>query len=257
MPIVEGILLAAKEAVAVTAEAAKEGVEVAAEAAKEAAITAKETVEETGKKVSEMIPEQLENFKKTGEAVGLKMDIIRNMMPEQLMERLNDNCDELETSDFVKDGENLDNKERLIDSEKAKIKEETDWSDEIINSIGSIQEYEIYKNIGLEDTEINGRKCLIRNDIDWNQKDQMGRTNKERMEQGLAPIHKEGTVIELHHIGQHNDSPLAELSHKEHQSDGNYLILHDSKKESEIDRSAFDKERINHWKDRANEGSNS
>ena len=34
MPIVEGILLAAKEAVAVTAEAAKEGVEVAAEAAK-------------------------------------------------------------------------------------------------------------------------------------------------------------------------------------------------------------------------------
>mgnify|MGYP000349741661 CR=1 FL=1 len=37
MPIVEGILLAANEAVAVTAEAAIEGVEVAAEAAKEAA----------------------------------------------------------------------------------------------------------------------------------------------------------------------------------------------------------------------------
>ena len=123
--------------------------------------------------------------------------------------------------DSLMSGENLGEAEsqvaRLSDEEKAKIKEETGWSDEIIDSISSMEEAEIYKEAGLVETEIGGKSCLIRPDIDWEQKDQFGRTNAERAEQGLAPIDANGQPLELHHIGQHNDSPLAELTMQEHQ----------------------------------------
>lgn len=119
-----------------------------------------------------------------------------------------------------------------------------------------MNEYEIYRDAGLQEAEIGGKKCLIRSDIDWAQKDAMGRTNRERAEQGLSPINKDGKVIELHHIGQHADSPLAELTPEEHRGKGNDTILHDKTKESEIDRQAFAVERSAHWEARANEGGN-
>lgn len=144
----------------------------------------------------------------------------------------------------------------LSDEEKQQIKNETGWSDEIIDAIKSIKEYEIYKKAGLQEVEINGRKCLIRSDIDWEQKDEYGRTNRERIEKNppLSPINKNGETIELHHIGQKADSPFAELTKKEHMQDGNNQILHDtSKRESEIDRNGeFKKEKQEHWLARAN-----
>lgn len=138
----------------------------------------------------------------------------------------------------------------LTEPEYAQIEEETGWSDEIIESIGSMQEYEIYKNAGLVEAEIDGKKCLIRSDIDWNRKDAMGRTNQERAEQGLAPLDKTGTPLELHHIGQHPDSPLAELTQQEHRGVGNDTVLHEKTKESEIDRIAFAGEKRSHWANR-------
>lgn len=141
----------------------------------------------------------------------------------------------------------------LTEDEKRELKEETGWSDEIIDSIGSKEEAEIYKKAGLKEAEINGKKCLIREDIDMNQKDELGRTNKERMENGQPPITKNGETVELHHIGQKADSPLAELTTQEHRGKGNDTILHDKQKESEIDRTAFSKERENHWEARAEE----
>lgn len=138
----------------------------------------------------------------------------------------------------------------LTEEEYAQIEEETGWSDEIIESIGSMQEYEIYKNAGLVEAEIDGKKCLIRSDIDWNMKDAMGRTNQERAEQGLAPLDKTGKPLELHHIGQHPDSPLAELTQQEHRGVGNDAVLHEKTKESEIDRIAFAGEKRSHWANR-------
>lgn len=144
-------------------------------------------------------------------------------------------------------------KKELTDEEKAKIKEETSWSDEIIDTIGSMEEYEIYKKAGLQEAEIDGKKCLIRADIDMDQKDEFGATNRERMENGQPPITKSGETVELHHIGQKSDSPLAELTTKEHRGVGNDTILHDKQKESEIDRNEFKKEREAHWQNRASE----
>ena len=144
-------------------------------------------------------------------------------------------------------------KRGLTDKEKEKIKKETGWSDEIIDAIGSWEEYEIYKNAGLVEVEINGKKCLIRSDIDWDQKDSFGKTNRERAAEGRAPLDKNGKPIQLHHIGQHADSPLAELTFEEHRCGGNDTILHDKNKETEAhgEGNNWDNERQSYWKDRA------
>ena len=206
--------------------------------------------------LSELVDKSIENIKSAGDGVMTKLDDIKNLTPEQLKEKMNQFLEQGNGNlkDSVKETETDENvKEGLTDEEKTKIKEETGWSDEIVDAIGSWKEYEIYKNANLVEAEIDGKKCLIRNDIDWNQKDEMGRTNKERAEQGLSPINKDGKVIELHHIGQHSNSPLAELTQEEHRGKGNDGILHDKTKESEINRQAFAEERSNHWSARAQE----
>lgn len=138
------------------------------------------------------------------------------------------------------------------EKDKAEICEETGWSKETVDMMKSKKEAEIYKNANLQEVDVGDKKCLIRSDIDMDQKDEFGRTNKERMENGNPPLTKDGETIELHHIGQKQDSPLAELTTQEHRGKGNDAILHDKQKESEIDRNEFAKERKQHWESRAN-----
>ncbi len=159
-----------------------------------------------------------------------------------------------EIEDKLKDVElNETEEQHLTKDEKVQLKERTGWSDDIIDNIRNMKEAEIYIDANLKEVEINGKKCLIKTDIDWNQKDKMGRTNKERVEgePSYSPVDKNGKPIELHHIGQKQDSPLAELTAKEHIGKGNYTILHNKDIRSEIDRKEFDKERKEHWKTRA------
>lgn len=112
-------------------------------------------------------------------------------------------------------------------------------------------ETKIYKEANLEKEYVNGRECRIRTDIDYNKKDDFGKTNLERMKEGKAPINKHGQKIELHHKGQKMDSILMELTMYEHRGQGNDSILHNKQKESEIDRNKFNIEKSNHWKARA------
>lgn len=197
------------------------------------------------------------------------VEVVKNSSIQQIIEENKDKLSDVQNALEKEENANSDSKESsegttengekkgLTEEEKAKLKELTGWSDEIIDAIGSMEEAEIYMKAGLKEVEINGKKCLIRDDIDWDQKDEMGRTNKERAEQGLSPITKDGKTVELHHIGQHADSPLAELTPEEHRGKGNDTILHDKTKESEIDRQAFAGERSSHWEARAQEGGNS
>ena len=141
-------------------------------------------------------------------------------------------------------------KEGMTDEEKEELRELTGWSDEILDSIESRAEAEIYMKAGLKEAEINGKKCLIRDDIDLEQEDEDGITNRERMERGRPPITKDGEEVELHHIGQKQNSPLAELTIEQHRGVGNDRILHNKTKEKEIDRNEFGKERRDHWKNR-------
>lgn len=146
--------------------------------------------------------------------------------------------------------------EGLTQEDKDLIKKETRWSDEIVDAIRSIYEYKIYKDAGLVEGEVNGKKCLMRTDIDWEQKDQFGSTNRERVVEGYAPLDKTGKPIQLHHIGQHADSPLAELTFKEHRTGGNDTILHDKTKQTEVhgEGNNWDSERKDYWQNRQLDG---
>ena len=150
--------------------------------------------------------------------------------------------------------------EGLTDEEKQKIKKETGWSDEIIDNIKNLKQYEILKNAGLKEDEINGRKCLIKEDIDLDYMDEDDVSNRDRMERGLAPLDsKTGKPIELHHLGQKSDSPLVEFTEEEHRTgeyeDGkkNQSLWHDNTIETEVhgEGNNWDQERKIHWKARA------
>lgn len=149
--------------------------------------------------------------------------------------------------------------EGLSNEEKAKIKEETGWSDEIIESIQNMKQYEILKNAGLREAEINGRKCLIKEDIDLNYTDADGVSNRDRITRGLAPLDKTGKPLELHHLGQKADSPLVELTEEEHRTgeyeDGkkNQSLWHDNTVTTEVhgEGNTWDQERKAHWKTRS------
>lgn len=162
--------------------------------------------------------------------------------------------------------ENAGNTEGLLQSEgltaeeKARIKEETNWSDEIVDNIENWDQYEALKKAGLIEVEINGRKCLVKADIDLDYKDEDGLTNRQRMAQGLAPLDsKTGKPLELHHLGQKPDSPLVELTEEEHRT-GEYKdglkmqsLWHDNAKETEVHGKGnkWNPERAAHWKARA------
>lgn len=131
-----------------------------------------------------------------------------------------------------------------------------DYPDSVLESIGSEAEAQIYDQANLEPAVVNGKDTLIRTDIDYEKTDLFGNTNLERMAEGKAPLDSNGRPIELHHIGQKQDSPLAELTVAEHRGNGNDNILHNKLKESEIDREDFGMERAEYWKARAEQVEN-
>ena len=146
------------------------------------------------------------------------------------------------------------------------LKHLTDWPDEIIDCIASMEEAEIYMKAGLKAARIGGRWALIRTDIDWADFSVKRNTwlknkladydswvdfnNADLIGEGYPPRDINGDPYELHHIGQHQDSPFAELTWHEHMGDGNNTILHQAGKESEIDRQQFGHEKTAHWKAR-------
>ncbi|MEG0009372.1 MAG: HNH/ENDO VII family nuclease [Aeromonas sp.] len=154
--------------------------------------------------------------------------------------------------------------EGLTDEEKNKIKEETGWSDDIIDCIQNMKQYEILKNAGLIEVEINGRKCLIKENIELDYTDADGISNRDRLARGLAPLDsKTGKPIELHHLGQKADSPLVELTEEEHRTgeyeEGkkNQSLWHNNSLDTEVhgDGNTWTQERKAHWKERSAQSS--
>ena len=210
--------------------------------------------------ITENVNKTMENYKEIKSKSNISLEEAKAFCKEFLKseketikeEKLERTSPDLKTESMKDSTSDQIEKKPFENEKRIEIKEETGWSDEIINAIRYREEAEVYKNAGLVEAKIGGKSCLTKPDIDWEQKDAMGRTNEERANQGLAPING-GEVIELHHIGQHTDSPLAELTREEHRGKGNDAILHDKTKESEIDRQAFAREKNNHWMERAKE----
>lgn len=141
-------------------------------------------------------------------------------------------------------------------NEAAIIQRDEKWSIETIKELKSFEEYQIYKDQGLVETEINGAKTLVQK-IDLTSKiegaDGKILTNAERIKQNLSPIDpitKER--YELHHINQEADGVLAILHRSVH--NGNASILNKIGKrgvhnpESGLSDSAWAKIRNSYWK---------
>ena len=145
------------------------------------------------------------------------------------------------------------------ETDRSEIYEKSEYSDEVNDKIASVEELEIYQKAGLRETVVDGRICLVRDDIDMDYVDvKTGCTNRELMEKGRAPYDaKTGEQIELHHIGQDYDSPLAELT-SESEHGKQYAALHSKESESWRNDAKKNNEynnhcRPNHWKARAKE----
>lgn len=183
-----------------------------------------------------------ESFKNLAETTAL--EILSKKIPIESISTLNEPIDLFVKAKDVPNG--------LEKNERVKLKSETDWPESVINNIRSTDEAHIYQEAGLVPDRINDKDCLVRNDIDFDQKDEFGFSNLDRMKAGKCPISKDGQNIELHHVGQHPDSPLAELTTQEHRGVLNDSVLHDKTiSESEINRTDFRLERESYWKSRA------
>jgi hypothetical protein len=107
----------------------------------------------------------------------------------------------------------------------------------------------------------DGRKVYQRNDLfdpnqvsDWtvNGKKVTG-TNIERMAAGRAPLCKDGKSLNLHHIGQGNESNLVEITKVQHTKYSKQLHINPNTISSDIDRNAFKNWVKKYWINRAKE----
>jgi filamentous hemagglutinin len=102
--------------------------------------------------------------------------------------------------------------------------------------------------------EINGNKVYQRDDlINANFVDSRGRTNLERMQKGLAPIGPDGKSLNLHHMLQSQDGPIAEITATFHKQNHSIIHINPSSIPSGIDRGSFDKWRVDYWTNRVND----
>ncbi|MCX2734250.1 DUF6531 domain-containing protein [Saccharopolyspora sp. NFXS83] len=90
--------------------------------------------------------------------------------------------------------------------------------------------------------------------------DNYGRTNLKRMTQGLAPMGPDDKPVNIHHVLQTHDGPLAEVTQSMHlaqgdyKGSGSYNTLHwksGTDIPSGIDRPAFEAWKKDYWKERA------
>lgn len=91
--------------------------------------------------------------------------------------------------------------------------------------------------------KINNRTVMQRNVFP------MSKKNIKRMKTGKAPFGYDGEIVNLHHLKQQNNGILVEMSKKEHLEHSK--ILHRYTKKSEINRDAFNTERVKYWQSRA------
>ncbi|WP_218966702.1 HNH/ENDO VII family nuclease, partial [Snodgrassella communis] len=103
--------------------------------------------------------------------------------------------------------------------------------------------------------EFNGNKVYQRNDLfDPKYVDpKSGKTNLQLMEKGRAPIGHDGKPVNLHHMTQRHNSPIAEVTQSFHTDNRKSIHINDNSVPSGINRSQFDKWRSSYWKNRAND----
>ncbi|MHC8412490.1 HNH/ENDO VII family nuclease [Pseudomonas sp. Hz4] len=102
--------------------------------------------------------------------------------------------------------------------------------------------------------QFRGNKVYQRNDlIDPSRVDaSTGFTNKQLMENGLAPYGTDGKKVNLHHMLQTQDGPIAEVTQSFHQKNSGVIHINSgSEIPSGINRAQFEKWKKDYWKSRS------
>ena len=128
----------------------------------------------------------------------------------------------------------------------AKIQQETGYPLDVIKQFHTMDEYQVFRKANLKPTMVGNKSALIKTDIDLTRIDAKGRTNLERMRQGLAPKDANGISYELHHVGQKKDGTLAILTQSEHDSSALHGFL--LRSEAHGAGTNWDAERQAFWK---------
>ena len=111
----------------------------------------------------------------------------------------------------------------------------------------------MYVKGGVKTEVVNGKTVTLNNKtFDPTLVDNQGRTNIQRMEQGLAPIGTDGKSVNIHHIDQTNDGHVIEITASEHQQNYSSLHTNTGQTNSLIDRNAFNIWRKDYWEWRSN-----
>ena len=101
---------------------------------------------------------------------------------------------------------------------------------------------------GKKTVEVNGKTVTMDNSLfDPNFVDNQGRSNVQRMDQGLAPIGTDGKSVNIHHIDQTNNGPVMEITATEHQQNYSDLHTNTGQEPSQIDRGEFNNWRREYW----------
>ena len=131
----------------------------------------------------------------------------------------------------------------LNQREKKFVVAEVGWSKPIVDAINTLDEYHIYKRLGLKEVTIDGRPCLVPSGTPDN-------ISLSRMREGKAWLDTAGKPMELHHVGGLMSSPYAVLPRDFHRGKGYFSILHPNfwMKKSAIDRKKFGPQRRAFWK---------
>jgi hypothetical protein len=122
----------------------------------------------------------------------------------------------------------------------------------VVKTVKRLVPNSIEKVILRSGTKVNfkGTTVFKRNQtFDPDARDALGRSNSERMSRGFAPIGKDGMPVNLHHHQQRNKGPVVEMTATEHRKMNK--DLHSYTRNSEIDRSPFNKWKQEYWQNRA------
>ena len=134
----------------------------------------------------------------------------------------------------------------LTEGQKEEYKKKLQCSDEVMSYIRTAEEADVYVKAGLREAIVNNRRCLVREIDPYFKKGHLG-SNNELMLMGKSPYSIDREKIILHHIGQRDSSPFAELTEYEHRSCTYILHVMGDGREGQ---SNFDAERKQHWKNR-------
>ena len=103
-------------------------------------------------------------------------------------------------------------------------------------------------------TAFRGLRVYQRNDlINPSLVDKLGRSNLQRMKEGLAPLGADGKPINLHHMLQSMDSPIAEVAQAFHRRHTRIIHINPGTTPSGIDRDECDVWRAAYWSNRADD----